>query len=406
MEDRTNLNTNAEIAKKVTTSGSYNASVITYMPSIEGKRDGWIYLDKPEGGYIDKSKRLVNLEKLNDHRKLVAASGKGLTQGEVYSDLYQNILEEAKTQKEQIDANPYIRPTELVSAAATGNNLIDTAYETVRRVNYLDGVVSKQYILAKYNALNVVNVRNVSVLNVVGFKKTSDLLTGIPEIGDHTTPPPVTETYSTYTKSIYADSFRYEFGMREKKDSAVDLEGQVVSQIPAIFAKMKDDKITTLINAASGTAVSTDWDAKGSTAGFYDTDAVRDIEADEDALQSYGGDLNMICNHAVISGYFLNIRNVGVGSPQGTLGSLSNTYSGTLPLNAAVPFYINSSITAKAYAVIVKQSWADFLRGAVMNVSYKNSLSPAQTEGRILFDFNGVVEKDSGAIRFRTGAIA
>jgi hypothetical protein len=52
---------------------------------------------------------------------------------------------------------------------------------------------------------------------------------------------------------------------------------------------------------------------------------------------------------------------------------------------------------------INKPTWADFYQGPVINVGYKNTMNPGQTEGALLFDFNGFVEKVSSAKRKRNG---
>lgn len=400
----TNLEQNAQLAEKVLASGNHSVSVQTYVPTT-----GWIHSGQMDAsGYIDNDSRLVNIGALAKSRKLVAASGKGLSNGEIFSQKYQTMLENAQKQKLLIDNNPGISAARLIGAAATGNNLIDTDYEVVRRVNYLDGVIGEQYNLADYNAQNVVLETKVSVLNVVGFKKTSALLQGIPEIGDHATPPPSDQTFGTYTKSIYADTFRYEFGMRETKDSVVSLQQELTKEIPGIFARMKDTKVTDLVNAASATAVGIDWDAKGATAGFYDTDAIRDVEADEASLDGYDGPLEMIAPRAVVSAYFTNTGQAGAqsGTPMPESYNPSGRRTGRLTGNPEVGYNINQSITAKCYAVISKNNWLRMLRGPVVNVSYKNQMSPAQTEGRITFDFNGVVEMASSAIRFRNSVLA
>lgn len=396
---------NADIAEKVTAGGNYQAQVLTYLPNT-----GWIHnAAMMDDGYLDNDSKLVNLDKYLEHTKLVGAGGKGLSKNSVFSKKYETILEEAAKQRSLIESNPGINPAQLLGAAATGNNLIETEYETVRKVNYLTGVVGKQYQLADYNARMAVNERRVNVLNVVGFRKSSSLLQGLPEIGDHTTPPPFKQAFATYNASLYADSFRYEFGMREKRDSAFDLVGQIIAEIPGIFARMKDDKITTLFNAASDDgAYSEDWDDKGTTAGFYDADAASDVETDEANLDQYGSDeLHMVAPRAVIRAYLRNIQEVGVGSMERTPDSLNpeGRRNGILPANPEVTYHVNTSMTAKSYVITAKQSYADLLLGPVVNVSYKNQMTPAQTEGRITFDFNEVVSKDTSAIRRHTSVL-
>jgi hypothetical protein len=399
---------NANIAEKVTSDGNYQTQSLTYNPL-----DGWIY----GGGLMDdghyaREAKLVNVDKLAEHKKLVGAGGSGLGTNEIMSQNYQTVVEEAMKQKAKIEANPGLNPSRIIGfagAAASGANLIQTAYESVRQVNYLSGVVGQQYQLEDYNGWKAFNERRVSVLNVVGFRKTSSLLQGLEEIGDHTTPPPVQQTFTSYNKSLYADTFRFEFGMREKKDSVFDIQGELTKEIPGAMIRMKDSKATTILNAATDNgAYGTDWDDKGSTAGFYDADAVADVETDESNLNAYGSDtLVMMAPRAVIRAYVRNAQEVGVASTTFTPQSQVPTgkRSGTLQGNPAVGYFTNEQMTASTYTITAKQSYGDFLKGNVVNVSYKNQMSPAQTEGRIVFDFNGFVVKDTSAIRRHTGVL-
>lgn len=403
----TNNETNVKQMENVQKDGNYQTQTLTYNPLT-----GWIHAEPITDGYYENATKLVNLDNLMEHKKLVGAGGQGLGTNEIFSQTYQTVIEEASKQKLQIEANPGLNPSRIIGmagAAASGANLIQTAYESVRQVNYLTGVVGQQYQLEDYNAWKAFNERKVSVLNVVGFRKSSSLLQGHKEIGDHTTPPPVQQTFASYNKSLYADTFRYEFGMREKKDSVFDIQGELTKEIPGAMIRMKDEKAYTILNAATDNgAYATDWDDKGSTAGFYDADAVADVETDESNLNAYGSDtLVMVAPRAVIRAYARNAQEVGVASSTFTPSSMvpAGRRSGTLQGNPAVGYFTNENITAKSYVITAKQSYGDFLKGNVVNVSYKNQMSPAQTEGRIVFDFNGFVTKDISAIRRHTGVL-
>lgn len=411
MVDPTQFNTvkNDELAQKVLNSGNHSASVMTYVPGSEDKPDGFIYAGQiTADGYIDKSERLVNLDKLVQHNKLVAAGNPGLEQNAVFTQKYLTILENAKAQMNKIESNPGIPIPQLLGAAATGSNLIETDYEVVRRVNYLSGVVSKQYNLPDFIAQKMFNERRVSVLNAVGFRKSSALLEGQKEIGDHVVPAVAKQAFASYEKSLYADSFRYEFGMREKKDSVVNLVGQITAEIPGLMAKMKHDKAITLLNALTDTGALGDWDAITAGNFVYDDDAAADVEADEAAFNQYQGPIHLIAPRAVIRGYLRNTRQVGIGSNQANPESLDPAAqrTGRMTLNPQVQYFVSEDITAGTYAITKPLGYGDHLRGPVVNVSYKNQLTPAQTEGRITFDFNGFVEKDTSAARRHTSVLS
>ena len=392
---------NDRLATKVTNDGNYNRSVQTYNPL-----SGWIHQSEvSRDGYYDKASRLVNIDKLMSHLSLVGDGKNGLKDTAVYTQDFLTVLEEANKQADLIEDNPGLPVANLIGAAATGSNLIETAYENVRRVNYLTDVVGKQYNLNDYNSLKMVTERRVSVLNVVGFTKSSSLLQGIPEIGDHTTPPPFEQEFETYEKSLYADSFRFEFGMRELKDSVIGLKSELVKEIPGLFLRMKDNKITTALNAFTVTStLGTDWDAITAGNSVYDDDAAEDVEADEVLLDQYGGGKVLITTRAVMRAYHRNVKQVGIGGNENSTSlNDAGARTGRLALNPQVEFVINNSMDADAYAIAATNSWADLLRGTVSNVSYKNQLTPAATEGRITFDFNGFVQKLSDALKKHDG---
>jgi hypothetical protein len=403
-----NQEQNASIASKISNDGNYNIQHLTYNPLT-----GWVHSEAlSDNGYYGKETRLVNLDKLEEHKKLVGAGSNGLKDNEILSQTYQTVIEEANSQKAKIEANPGLNPSRIIGyagAAASGANLIQTAYESVRQVNYLSGVVGQQYQLEDYNAWKAFNERKVSVLNVVGFRKSSSLLQGVQEIGDHTTPPVAVQTFASYNKSLYADSFRYEFGMREKKDSVFDIQGQLTQEIPGAMARMKDDKAITILNAATDNgAIGTNWDVITAGNSVWDTDAIVDVESDEDSLNAYGSDtLVMVTPRAVIHAYLRNAQEVGIASQANKPSSMvpAGRRSGTLVGNPEVGYFTNEGITAGTFCITAKQSYGDFLKGNVTNVSYKNQMSPAQTEGRIVFDFNGFVVKDTSAIRRHTDVI-
>ena len=399
----TNTAENAKIAESVSSNGNYSVSVQTYVPT-----SGWIHAGQIDAdGYIDQASRLVNVAKLAEHKSLVGAGSKGKSANDFLSQSYQTILTEAEKQMNLVANNPGVSVPSLLGAAATGSNTIETAYENVRRVNYLTEVVGKQYNLNDYNANKIVNVRNVNTLNVVGFTKSSALLQGIPEIGDHATPPPNRQTFGTYEKSLYADTFRFEFGMREVKDSVLNLKGELTKEIPGIMARMKDTKITDAVNALTQVALATDWDAITAGNFVYDDDAAADIETIEATLDQYGGEKVLIAPRAVLRAYHRNVHQVGIGGSENSTSLNDNgSRTGRLALNPSVSFVINNSITADELCVVAKNSWADLLQGAVSSVSYKNQMSPAQTEGRIIFDFNGFVEKQTAAAVPKSGVLS
>jgi predicted RNA-binding protein with RPS1 domain len=194
LQSLTSRKENEKLAQSVTKDGNFGVFIKTYNPIT-----GWIHNSAVEAdGYFDNASKLVNVDKLMAAKALIGAGKDGGSDNNYLSQDYKTILEEAKAQNQKVLDNPGSNVAHLIGAAPTGSNTIETAYENVRRVNYLTEVVGKQYNLNDYNAHRIVNVRRVSVLNVVGFTKTSALMQGIPEIGDHTTPPPMRQQFGTY----------------------------------------------------------------------------------------------------------------------------------------------------------------------------------------------------------------
>jgi len=393
----TNTEENKKIAQHILSDGNYNPSVLTHY-------DGKIYACNPliDGG-IDKSSWLMDVKQFYNVGKLVAAGGSPdlleKNQNSIFSQDYQTILDEAKKQKKLIDKNPGIKPYRLIAGAGP---TIETAYENVRRVNYIRDIVGPQYVPTDYNAINAVDVENVSDLNFLGFFKSSSLLQGVGQIGDHAEVPLAEQAFTSYEVSLYADAFRYEFSQREKKDSVPNLEAEIRREIPGLFARMKDERIATALNAVTDAgAIGTDWDTI--SGNFFTGDAAGDIQDDEDALDTYGKPLVAFMPSPVFRLYAKNVQAAISAVPAKSVSSTSPGRTGTLMANPAVQYFIHSTITAAAYVVVAKGAWRRLFKGPDINISYKNSLTAGQVEGRITFDFN-VLSGDiiAGAARLRS----
>lgn len=331
------------------------------------------------------------LAKVNE--LLAKGDKKGAEEIEWKSQLMDDIAAEAKKQQDKIDS--VFQPTYRTLGSAAVGNLITTAYDVTRRINYLTRVTTPMYNMANFNAKNVFNVIGVADLNVKGFIKNA-LPTGQPEIGDNVTPDVAKLGYAAFEKSIYADSFRYEFSMREVADNVFSLQSQIEADIPGVFAKMEDDKCTTLLNAitSSGT-ISPKWDAV--SGNFYTADAAKDVETAEVALDQYGSGDTIILPRDTLRLYLKNIQSAINTLAPTSLQKPDSVRTGIMPRNPNLTYFVNNSITGASFIVIAKNSYADFYQGAKINVSYKNQMTPGQTEGRILLSFNGTKEKIQAA---------
>ena len=69
LQNLTNPEENSNIAQKVTSNGNYQVQQLTYNPLT-----GWIHAESLSGdGYYGKETKLINVDKLQTHKKLVGA---------------------------------------------------------------------------------------------------------------------------------------------------------------------------------------------------------------------------------------------------------------------------------------------------------------------------------------------
>jgi hypothetical protein len=367
------------LADRIEGHSDYTTKVLTAF-------NGWIYEGDARKNYLEKDSKLVNV---NDFMKKRVAGAAGNIEAaakiDPYTDKMKGYLEDSKR---------------ISGAASSGNNIIETPYEVVRQIRTLTEIVGPMYRMANYNAQEIVNVRNVDSLNFVGWTKNA-LTEGTPEIGDDVTPQPVRQAFTAFDKAIFADAFRYEFSQREKKDSAINIEREIIADVAGAMARMKDNKITSVLNAAASLGdITPDWDSV--TGNFYDADAAKDIETDDNALSSLGGATHIILPRDVIRLYKRNIQSAIAGTPPASTEP-DGARIFPLPLNEHITAVVNNQITANTFILVAKPAWMDMYQGPVVNVAYKNNMNAGQMEGAILFDFNGVVEKLTTARRKRNG---
>lgn len=351
---------------------------------------------------IMKATELIDVNALFKRNQFMKAGDKKSAENiEFATQLMKDIA--AMAEKQEADINSVFQPFSRTLGSAAVGNLISTPYEVVRRINYLTKVTSPAYNMANFNAKNGFNVQGIADLNVKGFYRTA-LPTGVPEVGDNVTPELASLVYSAFEKSIYADSFRYEFSMREVQDSVFSLQSQIEADIPGVFAKMEDDKCTTLLNAlASSGTISPKWDA--TSGSFFTGDAAKDVETAEVALDIYGSGDTIMLPRDTRRAYQRNINAALNSNSPSSEQKPDSVRTGAMERNANLTFYVNNVITAGSFIVIAKQAYADFYQGPKVNVSYKNTMTAAQVEGRILFSFNGVREKITAAAKRYVSAL-
>ena len=365
----------------------------------KGKIIDWDLRNGPITNKVLSKRWLVDIEAKSKARALAAAGNKDGAAAFVESSrssAYKDLLREYTKQKKLVDSTFESPHKVLHSAIAAAGQTLDTAYEIIRRTNWLSMVSGKEYDDPRFQAVNVVNEESRNDLNVKGITH-DELLDGQPEIGDNQTPIPIKPTFGVFEKQIFADAFRYEFGMREKSDSQINIEERVTRQIPGLMKKMINDKIVAIINAKSSAGDLGDWDTY--TNGIPDNDAAGHVEDALYNLQDYSGPKVLITTSQGLRLYRRNVQGVNVETAEGSFSSRT----GKLPFNEELTYYIDNALTANTLCVISLKHFIDWYNGPKMSVAYKNDMTPAGMEGRVLFHFNGVKLKLTGSAQKNNG---
>lgn len=389
----------APILKKLAMSTDYRASVLSFMPEVDNTGrlvGGKIYEGNAfEEGVIHRRNELFDVGAWSQ-KMMLGASGKRDEADAIdpFSKTMKGALE-TFAKVNDLHERTGVPIHRILGAAASGNPTVPHEYELVRRVNYLTEVVGPQYVMETYNAINLVVVKPTTDLNVIGFARSAKLA-GQKEIADDQIPEIAKNAYTSYFKDIYADAFRWEFGMREKKDAVIDLEAQVTQDIPGLFAKLKDDKIVAGLNAVTGTTPATDWDLLSGE--HYADDAAKDIEDAENTVREYGRVRGTIMRRNVARAYRRNVNGTLLINRESisTPTSMEKNRSFVMPLNEHITGYVNDGINP-GELVLVTDQWGKLFQGPTVQVTYKNVFTPAQMEGRIIFDFNGFKEVNASA---------
>lgn len=340
---------------------------------------------------------LIDMNKVNAAGPLAAAGEiekANKLKDAAKSSLYKSYLKTYEIEKKRVDSAPFNAPGNTLGplgAAAGDGNLLDTAYDKVRRVNYLKQISGKGYLMARFQARNVVNEVPTNDLNYKGFID-DNLLTGQPEIGDNQIPLPAKQQFDSFVKQIFADSFRFDLGTREQQDSQIDIGLRIRRQIPGIMEKMVNDKIVAILNALSGTDLA-DWDTY--TNGIVDNDAAEGIEDLENSIEDYDGQRVLIAPRKVIRLYKRNTQGRNVTSVDSAEPEAGR--SGTLPFNEHITYFVDNAVDANKLVLIAKDHFIDLYQGPQLNVAVKNEMTSNASVANILFNYNGVKKKVSGA---------
>ena len=321
------------------------------------------------------------------------------------SPLYVDLIQEAAKQDRLVERAGYIPPSQSVlgkhTLAAAGEQLLQTAQEIVRQTKYIPKVTGVFYRNEKYQAVNLANKISTNDLTLKGALDTQ-LPVGHPEIGDDQTPEITRGLFSTYEKQIFADSFHYGFGMREKSDSWFNIMERMTSKVAGVMLRMKNDKIVTVANNVTAIAIGTKWNTYN-TNGIVDVDAAKSIEDAVNAVEDFDGNIVMAGPRHVIRAYQRNVQGRNVTSVP-SLQPASNR-SGTLEFNPEVTYYVENALTDATFILAAQDAFIDHFIGPEIDVAYKDQMKPSNWEGRILFHFNGIQKKIDAASKRYTGVV-
>lgn len=318
------------------------------------------------------------------------------------SELYKDILIQGDREAKRIEGTSNSSRKSLYSKhnpLAAAGNLIETAYDVVRKINDLKKVAGKSYFPERFQGRNVVSVESTPDFNFRGFTQ-DELLEGQPDIGDNAIPDPVKANFAKYEKSLLTDSFRWDLGEREKRDSTISLVDRFARMIPGVMEKMVNDKIIAPINArASGEDVD-DWDVY--TGDHFTNDAGEDIENMLNALEDYDGAKVLIAPRQVIRLYKRNVKGLNLENVEN--GQSPGKRSGSLPFNEEMTYYVDNALTANTLSGIAKEHYASLWEGPKVNITGRNEMTPNNNEINIIFHKNAVEEKLTTAIIKKNGA--
>ena len=319
------------------------------------------------------------------------------------SPLYKDLLVEAAKQDKRVENAGYIAPSRMLLgkhtiAAAGFDQILQTAQEIVRQTKYQTKVSGVFYRTEKYQAVNIVNKISTNDLTTKGATDTQ-LPIGHKEIGDDQTPEITRPFFSTFEKEIFADSFHYGFGMREKSDAFINIMERMTSKVPGVMLRMKNEKIVAALNALTNTSIATKWNAYMTNHDIVAQDAALTVEDSTKAIEDFEGEVVHIMPREVQRWYYRNTQGRNVTSVKSTLPTSNR--SGLFEWNDGM-WFVDNAVTTKTIITLAKDAFIDHYIGPEIDVAYKDQMKPSNWEGRILFHFNGIQKKIDASAKRKT----
>ena len=372
----------------------YDFNAMNSVPSKREKRDSWL-VDTDKYNAAQTAKANGEMDK---YAGLIDASR---------SKLYKELIKTASQQDEQLDGL-YIPPAQVLlgKTISAAGQILQTAQEIVRQTKYQTKVTGVHYRMEIFQGMNAAR-RMPSEDLTIKSALDAQLPVGHREIGDDMTPEITRPEFTTVEKQIFADSFHYGFGMRERSDQFINMEEIMTSKVPGVMAKMKNDKVVELLNSTTDTTeydlpAGKLWDAYGANA-IVMTDAGVTIDILRQKIEEFRGDLILVAPHEVIRAYQRNVQGRNVVSPNTLMPPSART--GKLEFEGDVTYFEENTMSPKTAVLLAKDAWVYHHIGPEVDVAYKDDRKPSAMEMRLLFHFNGVQRMFSSAAQ-RFTAIA
>lgn len=278
-----------------------------------------------------------------------------------------------------------------LGAAGNGNDVLyQTAYELVRRVNYLRFEARRSFYTPSFQLRNLCNIQSVPNFNYLGFAQPK-LMRGQKHISDQAKPDPQTPTFTKYQVELFADSFRWQTTMRERVDSFVELGQSIQRQVVGIFEEMMNERIQTFLDGATIPSVAVrggSWSAYATGGFHHSADAVAAFEDAEIDLETFEGPMNTVMNRACHRLFARNIQGINVESPRST--AATNERSGTLASVPMMTYYIDNHV--RNYFMVAKRDhFLKLLDGVKLDFSYRDQMTAGNMEGKVRFEYNNIV---------------
>ena len=322
------------------------------------------------------------------------------------SPLFKELLVKAGKQRRDIAAAGHVPPTQVLlsrhNIAAAGDQMVQTAHEIVRQINYQMKVSGVHYRMEKYQAVNVANKISTNDLTTMGAIDLQ-LPVGHPEIGDDVTPEAVRGIFQTFSKQIFADSFHYGFGMRETSDAWFDIKNRMTRKLAGVMLKMKNDKLVAALKGITAVSNAGNWQTYKMNHDFYDRDASEDVEDAHHSIEDFEGEVLAIANRKAIRAYERNVqgRNVEATKTHQSQGGRQ----GMFEFNPELKYYVENELENGKMYVLSKDQWCDHYIGPEIDVSYRDRMKPSEWEGRVMFHYNGIKVKINSSAKIMTGLI-